>query len=147
MILSKRDEFSDAQAITGSAYSTNVQDLGAQPRHIGAQTPLSAVVGVVTEFDSSGDTVTVDVQLVTSDNADLSSHTVLAATGPLAQAALTAGAMVFNQRLPDTDYKRYLGFRYVIASGPATAGAVDAYLTPDVQKYRPGRKNYVSANG
>ena len=41
-----------------------------------------------------------------------------------------------NVRLPGGDYKRYLGVRYTVATGPLTAGKFSAFITKDAQANR-----------
>jgi hypothetical protein len=37
---------------------------------------------------------------------------------------------------PSAAWKRFVGLRYTVASGPLTAGAFDAILTPTIQRNR-----------
>lgn len=137
MILDAQNEFSDSQAVTSTAISTNVIDLDAEsiPKNIGGSEPLYLVIQTaVTCTDTSSD-ATVAFTLESDSAAALnSSPTVHFSTGALAFAAYaTAGTRVAVTPLPFGDYKRYLGVRYTVASGPLTAGAFDAFLTRDPQ--------------
>lgn len=145
MILDAQNEFSDSQAVTSTAISTNVIDLDAAsiPKNIGGSEPLYLVIQTaVTCTDTSSD-ATVAFTLESDSAAALnSSPTVHFSTGALAFAAYaTAGTRVAVTPLPFGDYKRYLGVRYTVASGPLTAGAFDALLTRDPQFWKAQNAN------
>lgn len=146
MIVDKFNEFSDAQAVTATAISTNVIDLsplgGGQGvntvRDIGSGEELYLVVRTVETATAAG-AATLNVSLESDSTENLAtSPTVHFSTGALALAAFgTAGAQVAAVKLPAGDYERYLGVRFTVATGPLTAGKFDAFLTKDVQSYRP----------
>lgn len=135
-------EFSDAQAVTATAISTNVVDLGPVAdnvtRDIGTGEDMYLVVVTNTTATDSGSDATLAVTLESDSTVDLAtSPTTHFSTGALAFAAYaTAGTVVAAVKLPAGSYEQYLGVRYTVASGPLTAGKFDAFLTPDVQKYR-----------
>lgn len=137
------NEFSDAQAVTSTAISTNVIDLGPvtdnATRDLGIGDPLWLVIQTNTACTDAGDDATVAFTLETADNEALSSNAVVHyTTGALAFAVYKdAGTTVVCVRLPSGNYKRYMGVRYTVASGPLTAGKFDAFLTHDVQKWAP----------
>lgn len=143
MYIDKNLEFSDAQAVTSTAISTNVLDSTTVGAAAGTASPnLTIDQGVgsdlwlvvqtaVTCTDVSSD-ATLTITLESDDNAGLSSSTVHFSTGALAFATYaTAGTRVLAVRLPIGLYERYIGLRYTVASGPLTAGAFDAFLTTD----------------
>ena len=76
------------QTVTSTAVSTDKIDLGTA-RDIGEGRDLYMVFTVITAY-SGGTSVTMDV--VTDDNAALSSPTTRGSTGAIAVASLTAGA-------------------------------------------------------
>lgn len=116
---------SRAQALTTGTEYSDAYDAGLA-RDIGRGHPVRALVTVSTTFaDGTNETI----NLVESANADLSSPTVLATTGAVLEAALTAGAKLMDVAIPKTS-KRYVGFQFV-ASGTHTAGAVNALLVLD----------------
>ena len=82
--------------------------------------------------DVSSD-ATLVVTLESAADAGLTSGPVVHfSTGTLAFATFaTAGTRIATVCLPSGSYKRYLGVRYTVASGPFTAGAIDAFLTVD----------------
>lgn len=148
MYIDKNLEFSDAQAVTSTAISTDVYDLfsvaagggsvgingGNAFVDLGQAAPdLHLVVITNTACTDTGSDATLTITLESADNAGLSSGQVVHfSTGALAFAAFSpAGTRLATLRLPHGQYKRYLGLRYTVASGPLTAGAFDAFLTLD----------------
>lgn len=81
---------SDAQALTATADSTNVVDLGVD-RDIGRGEPVALFISVDVAADSTTGNETYQFQLETDDNAGMSSSTIVADATILA-AALTAGS-------------------------------------------------------
>lgn len=122
--------FSDAQAVTTTAISTNVVDLtvAGQPIHQGM--PLYVVISVPTTVTADGAaTVTFNIEADSAVGLD-ATPTVLYTSGAIGKAALTAGSKPVEVAIPKgiaaTD--RYLGIRYTVATGPLTAGAFDARI-------------------
>lgn len=130
MITDAQLRFSDAQAITVTANSTNVIDLTTNA-DIARGAPLRFQCEVTTAFTAGG-AATLQVQLVTSAAAALTSPTVLRDTGALAVAGLTAGLIIFDGVIPRTAL-RYIGVIYTVATGPMTAGAVFAGIVEDTE--------------
>lgn len=151
MYIDKQAEFSDAQAVTSTAISTNVMDLisnasGKNPlRDIGTGQDVYLVVITQDAATDSGSDATLTVSLESDSTENLAtSPTVHFTTGALAFAAFSpAGSVLAAVKLPKGDYERYLGVRYTVASGPLTAGNFDAFLTTDVDAWRAYAKNYV----
>jgi hypothetical protein len=145
MILDAFNQFSDAQAVTATAISTNVIDLAPLGNGVGTNTVRDIGAGediylvvLTKETATAAGAATLNVTLESDDNAGLTSPTVHFSTGPLALAAFgPAGAQVAAVKLPNGNYERYLGVRYTVGTGPLTAGKFDAFLTKDVQSYRP----------
>jgi len=134
---------SQAQSLVGAAattVSTNVIDLLSPATNVGRGRVRKAFVTATQTF--AGGT-SVQVQLLQSANADLSSPDVLA-TGnavPVAQAT-SAGPPLMDIVIPDNT-KRYIGFRYTTV-GTMTAGAVSAYIVADTdrQPYLPSNTGF-----
>lgn len=134
MILSAQQLFSEAQAITATALSTNVLDLGAAGTPYGGKAALNHDIG-------KGAKIPVLVQVVT-DFATLTSLTITVETGAVAgtlgtvlatetilAADLVAGKQMNMQVLPDGAVGRYLGVRYTVNGSNATAGAITAGIS------------------
>lgn len=145
----KNLEFSDAQAVTATAISSNVYDLFTTDLGAGANiTPNSRldistpdlwfVVAVPTAITDAGSDATLVVTLESADDVGLTTNAqVHFSTGTLAFATYSpAGTQLACVRLPRGLYRRYLGVRFTVASGPFTGGALDAYLTPDMPNNR-----------
>lgn len=123
MLMDAQNRPSFAQAITtGTQLSTDSIDLLSALDNPGRSgMPLRAIAVVTTAFTGG---TSLKAQLVESDNANLSSPTVLAEGAVIVEASLTAGAKLIDVPMPDTS-KRYLGFQYVTV-GTHGAGAVTA---------------------
>ncbi len=134
MITDKLNTFSAAQAVTATAASTDVIDLGPLThgntrRDIGAGEPMHFVVTALTTATAAG-AATVNFQLQTSD--DNSTWVTLYDSGSVALADLTAGKQPVAAAVP-RGVRRYLRANYVVGTGPLTAGSFFAGLVKDVQ--------------
>lgn len=134
MILSAQQLFSDDQAITATAVSTNVIDLGTPGTPYGGN-PLNqdigkgAAVPVLIQVTEAFDNLTsLTVSLEVSANSDLSSSTVLN-TEVITLANLKPGKQTFMQYLPNGVDARYLGVRYTVTGTAPTAGAITAGIS------------------
>lgn len=126
------------QAITGDAYSTDTIDLGTA-RDIGEGENLYMVFTVVTSFNTL---TSLDLEVVISANANLSSHTVLAETNVLL-AGLTAGKQYVVALPPQIASLglRYLGARYDVNGSNPSQGSILAEIVHNIQD---GQKFYAS---
>lgn len=135
MILDQQNLFSDAQAITVSANSSNVIDTlpvvtPNTKSGIGDGEDISLFVQVGSAF--AGGT-SLQVQLVSADDAALSTNAqVHFDTGAVALGSLTARARLVAVDLPFGRYRRYVGLKYTVV-GTMSAGTVTAGLVEDVQ--------------
>lgn len=132
MIQDKQLEFSNAQAITATATSTNVIDLGAKHGrgHSGPGPKIEFTVG--TTFAAAG-AAGLTIQIRTSDSSDMSGATVIASSQRLALADLEAGKGVpYYPHIP-VNAKRYVDLNYVVDTGPMTAGTLTARGTAELQ--------------
>jgi len=145
MILDKFLEFSDAQAVTATAISTNVVDLAPlgngvgtnTVRDIGAGEDLYLIVRTLAAATDVGSDATLTVTFESSNAEALSASTVHFSTGALAFATFSpAGTELARFKLPGGNYLRYLGVRYTVANGPLTGGTFDAFLVKDAQALR-----------
>jgi hypothetical protein len=123
-------EFSDNQAITTDADSTNVVDFSNTDLEMGAGEPVWLNIRVgATDFDSAGDNGTLQFGLYShTATTSLNSGTLLWQSSAIAEASLTAGAWITRIPLPyNCDENRYLGI-YYNQTNTFTAGNVDAWL-------------------
>ena len=140
MILDERTEFCDATALnTGAAGSYligDVVDLGIG-RDLGGDQAEYLVITVDTTATSGG-SATGQFNLVTDDNAGLSSPTVLVSSRAFPVASMTAGSVLFAMPLPleGVAYERYIGIQQVTGTAAFTAGKVNAFITPDVARWK-----------
>jgi hypothetical protein len=138
-IIDAQQTFSDAQALTVTAVSTNIIDHGGD-RNIG----IGAGLGILLTVDvaaAGGGTLTIVVQ--SDDNAGFSSPGTVATTAAIAAAALTLGARVIIPIPPDTATERFMRLNYVLAT--MTGITVTAVLQP--LAYMPTGENVFYANG
>jgi len=136
MIFSEQQIFSDKQAVTAAAVSTNVIDLGAAGTPYGAAAALNHDVGkgtkvpvlaqVTTAFGTAAGMTALTIALETGATVALGT-VVLSQTILLAD--LVAGKQVSFDVLPNDLTGRYLGFRYTPVTGNANAGAITAGIT------------------
>src|SRR3990172_6375049 len=133
MILDAHNQFSDAQAVTADTISTNVIDLGSAGQNIGVGEDIYLVVSIQTTIAGPGDTL--DVILVTDDNAGIASPTAILTLGTF-PAESVAGTR-FVVKLPISDlYERYLAVRFdPNGAGDLSAGNIDAFLTKDIHAF------------
>lgn len=130
-------QLSSAQAVTSTAVSTNTIDLStANPsggsRDVGGYNDLFVTFTIDQSFATA---TSVEFQIVTSANADLSSANVLESSGAIVIAQLTAGRKPICMAIPESILsslpigQRYLGANYVVAGSAATAGKISATIT------------------
>lgn len=124
MILDKQNIMSEAQAITATAVSTNVIDLGATGTDQGE--PVNLLLQVNEAFTAAG-AGTLTITLETDDNESFSSATVLLSTGAIPKATLALGYQAAISFLP-ANVERYIRLNYTVATGPMTAGKITAAI-------------------
>lgn len=135
MILDKEQQFSDAQAVTADALSTNFIDTKvAKNLADGGALAILLSVDVAADFTTGDETY--EVQLRSSANADMSSATTHFAQA-IAASALTAGAKHVLPLPLGVEYKRYLALYYNVAGTTPTV-TVTAFLAPlsSIELYR-----------
>lgn len=141
MMIDAFNEFSDAQAVTATALSTNVIDLGPvadnAKRDLGSGERVWLVVITNTTVTDAGSDATLTVTLESATDAAITTGiTVHYSSGAQAFATFAPAGSMIAVGLPAGEYARYLAVRYTVGAGPLTAGAFDAFLTHDIQKYR-----------
>jgi hypothetical protein len=140
MLIDGQVEFSDAQAVTATANSTNVIDMGLANQDAGTGQPLYIVVQVQAAMTDAGSDSTVAVTVVDDDNAALSSAATIQTIGTFA-ATSAVGTRLVAVLQPNAITQRYVGLAYTVANGNLTTGSFDAFLTTDVDLFQ------VYANG
>jgi len=145
MIFSAQQIFSDDQAITATAISTNVIDLGvagtpygaaaALNQDVGKGNPIPLLIQVTADLSNAADDGTVTFTVECDSTANLAtSPTVLYSSGVIAEADLVAGYQIPVQVLPNECTARYLGIRYTVGgTGNLNAGTVTAGIVMGVQ--------------
>jgi hypothetical protein len=132
MIVDAQLLFSDAQAVTAAAASTNIIDFGAV-RDIGVGEELYVVVSCDVAMTDSGSDSTLAVALE-GDSSD--SFTPDSTRTLFSFSALSAAGTVKYARLgPDDINLRYARLKYTPAGGDLTTGSFTAFITHDIQKY------------
>lgn len=124
----------DGQAVTTTAVSNNVIDLG-NDQDDAANTNASSGLGrelylhvlVTTGFTSSANTLTVTLQT----GATITPTTVIATSATIAASALPVGTEVMRIRVP-SNAQRYLRLNFT-ASAALAAGKITAFLSPSLQ--------------
>lgn len=132
MIFDAQTRFSNAQAVTASAASTNVIDLKAAGIPYGNDVALSRDLGIydiplriqVTTAFATLTSLKVAVQV--DDNSSFSSATTVLETEAIAAASLVAGYQFNIDKFPLKTSERYVRLYYTVAGSDATAGAITA---------------------
>lgn len=124
MILDADLLFSNKQAVTTTATSTNEIDLGVAGDAIGQELTIHVVV------DTAFATLTsLTVSLETSANG--STWTTVLSGPAVPRASLTKGANIFCVRVPQ-GLSRYVRLKYTVGGSNATAGKVTAFASKDL---------------
>lgn len=137
MITDAQLMFSEAQALTATAVSTNVIDLR-KDVDIGLTRELyvAVVVGVAADFTSANETYT--VQLQTDDNVGFASAANIGEVFAFDTAAKRAAGYVALLKVP-TENEQYLRLNYTLG-GTTPSITVSAYLLEgkDARRIYPG---------
>lgn len=134
--------FSDAQALTATAVSTNVVDLGIA-RDIGTGDPLYLVVILDVALTDAGSDSTIAVTLQGGATAGATTASQVLFTIP---AVATAGS-IFVSRLSPAGLSaaraltttnplsyRFIQLTYTVANGNLTTGTVTAFVTTNIEQ-------------
>lgn len=129
MIFDQQTLLSDAQAITATARSTNVIDLGpiasGMVRDIGKGRPIPLRIQVIEAFNNL---TSLTIALQTDDNAGFASPKTIWSQ-VVALADLLAGKVIVPEYIPRGTDERYLSLNYTVtgtapSTGKITAGVV-----------------------
>lgn len=143
MILDKRNEFCDATALNTGAAGTYLIgdqiDLGVA-RDIGIGEQLYLVITVDTQPTSAG-AATAQFTLASDDTANIATNgtaSVHFQTKAFSIAEMTPGAVLAAVALPieGVAYERFLGILQTTGTAAFTGGKINAFLTPDVAKWK-----------
>ena len=133
MIFSAQQLFSDDQAITASADSTNVIDLGVRATPFGAVAALTGDIGKGTMIpllaqvtEAFNTLTTLEIKVSTGATTALGT-TILSQT--IALADLVVGKQLSFCVLPKDITERYLGIEYVVVGTAPTVGKITAGIT------------------
>jgi hypothetical protein len=133
MIFSINQLFSDDQAITATADSTNVIDLGlagtpfgataSLNQDIGKGNPISILIQVTEAFNNATSVgFTLSTGATTSLGTSIITETVLLAS-------LVVGKQFVVQVLPNQIVEQYLGVQYTVTGAAPTTGKITAGIT------------------
>lgn len=127
MLMDKELLFSEGQAVTATAASTNSLDVGAG---VGQGEPIEVFVLVTEDFDLLTDLI---VTLEgSSDDGDSDSFATVLSSPAIALASLKAGTEVFKVAVP-AGTERYLQLKYTVNGTNPTTGKITAGLIIDRQ--------------
>lgn len=133
MIMDRTLLFSDGQAITATAVSTNVVDLGATGTPYGG-TALVRELGygnevemVCTVTESFNTLTSLTITIETDDNAGFASATTVWTSPAYTLAQLATGAKYLTpDRIPAGVNERYMRLRYTVGGSNPTLGKITA---------------------
>lgn len=136
MIVDNTLVLSDSQAVTATARSTNIIDLGAAgtaygataavPRDIGKATSIPIQVSITEAFNNL---TSLTFQIEVDDDPAFGSPTIVAVGPAIPLAQLTAGQQInFPAELPEGVNERFLALRYTVAGVAPTTGKVFAAI-------------------
>lgn len=141
MIFDAQTKFSAAQAVTATAVSTNVIDLGAAGIPYGGSVALTRDFGVTDKIPLAIQVVanfatltSLTVSVETDDNEAFSSATTVATTPAIPVAQLVAGYQFTIDDIPFRTRERYVRLRYTVGGSNATAGAITAGVVTALQR-------------
>jgi len=145
MMLSAEQIFSDSQAITTTAASTNIIDLGATGTVLGAPAALVRDIGpgkpvefiVQLDVDAGGTSPTLDVAVQVDTVENFASPTTIASSEQLAGGS--AGDRVqLNCTLPEGTNQRYLRLNYTTGGTSPTHTITAGIVAADQTNVVPG---------
>lgn len=126
MLIDVQNVFSDAQALTATAVSTNVIDLGAD-NNVGIGEPMAVVIQLTVAADATTGDETYTAAIKTDSAVGFGSSTTLTT---LTITRGDAAGTQYQYILPkSTDLKRYLRVDYTLGGTTPTV-TLDAWLTP-----------------
>lgn len=135
--------FSSEQAITATASSTNVVDLGAPktpngwtqalPRDIGKGRNLPLIIRVVGANFNTLTSLTATLQMDTVEN--FASPDIVATSGAIVLASLVVGYQFPIHWIIPGFNQRYMRLVYTVAGTDPTTGKIDAFIPASAQNW------------
>lgn len=119
--------FSDDQALTATAASTNTIYLGNT-----SDVPLRLIIGVSTVRTNVGAS-TLDITVQTETDADFGSPTTVLTLPQLAAASFDSTGILYDVELPRSIAEKYVRLYYTVGTEDFTVLKIYAYLTPASQ--------------
>jgi hypothetical protein len=144
MLMDKQTLFSEAQAITATAASTNHIDLGVA-RNIGVGENLYLVLTVTEAFTDSGSDSTVTPSLETDEDDGFATALATIRTYDTLPALSPVGTKKIYRLDPVNDigtYKQFLRLKYTVAGGNLSTGKITAGLVVGVEAIKDYPTNF-----
>ncbi|MDH7974438.1 hypothetical protein QH494_19795 [Sphingomonas sp. AR_OL41] len=141
MIFDSTTLFSNAQAVTATAASTNIIDLGATGTVFGAASAITRDIGKGAEVpigirvvEAFNNLTSLTVTVETDDNAGFSSPTTVWTSIGFPVADLVPGArLLLPDEVPVGVSERYVRLKYTVAGTAPTTGKITAGIVAAVQ--------------
>lgn len=130
MIFDLTNKFSSDQAVTSTAASENVIDLGASGRDIGIGEVVPLRIAVTEDFATL---TSLQVSVQTSDT-EGSGYVDVILSPAIAAASLVNGYVFNINSVPRGVLGRYVRLNYTVAGSAATAGKINAGITAGNQE-------------
>lgn len=130
MFIDANLQLANAQAITATAVSTNVIDLGnvSPNRQVGDGEPLTVVVAINVAADFTTGDETYELEVIQSATANMGSPTVIARQ-PFVATLLVAGFMASIPIPPGFPTQEFIALN-VVTGGTTPSVTLTAWLTP-----------------
>jgi hypothetical protein len=136
MIVDNTLVLSDSQAITATARSTNIIDLGAAGTAYGASAAVRRDIGKATNIpiqvsitETFNNLTSLTFQVEVDDDPAFGSPKIVAVGPAVLAAALTAGSQInFPAEIPEGVDERFLALRYTVAGTAPSTGKVFAAI-------------------
>ncbi len=141
MILDALNTYSDAQAFTATAASTNIIDHGAD-RNLGIGTPLCVVILIDVAADGTTGDETYSAQFQTDDNAAFSSPTSVGGAITITRTTAVAGTRYVLPLPPDLTMERFSRINFTLG-GTTPLVTLTAFMIP--QSYLQNNVDYADA--
>lgn len=135
------------QAVTATAVSTD--SIAMDGLFSGRPGDNFRAYAVVTQDFAAAGAATLTIEVIQATNGALTTSVdVLASSTALALADLKAGGKKFELDIPmPKNTKKFLGFRFSVATGPMTAGKITAGFVPGTPSPLDDRPTYWTGRG